>query len=63
MDGPIAKRATHKADLGIPVGNLDESFQQVPKQLDGNDVRGMLQPLLDAIGELEAEVAWLKARA
>jgi hypothetical protein len=64
MDGPITKKAQEQLAISIPGPSLNLSTMQTElRPLEGNDVAGMLRPLLAAISELEAEVAWLKARA
>lgn len=64
MAGPITEKARDSLKSRIPTGNWDQATGQYwQKPMDGNDVAGMVEPLLVAIEELEAELAWLKGQA
>lgn len=64
MAAPISEKARDGLKRRIPTGNWDQATGQYwQKPMDGADVAGMVEPLLVAIEELEAEVAWLKGRA
>lgn len=57
MAGTIAARARQSLALRMPVGSYNQATNQVEvRPLDATDVAGMLEPILTALGELEAKL-------
>lgn len=63
MDGPITKKARDRVGNRISVGSLNPYTLQVEhRPMDGTDVAGMLEPIIVALGELEARLIALEGQ-